>query len=173
MWPQPMYPWNKIAHGFLYDARKKEMNDQSGSRHDDRVWISRADSVRHATGRASLFLPVRRQQRGATISKSLNYRCGRLLSEERHLICTRKCCYKRGGKRERERTIRSLKRSSSGVACVINKGERWTSDTGARGSPFPRNDEETLLSPHPVSLDLVDEWFFSWYRNHVDHSRRA
>lgn len=88
-------------------------------KHGDHIGISRADSVRRA-GRteASLFLPgaataQRDDGGGATISKSLNYRHGRLLSEERHLICTRKSAV------TKERTVRSLKYSK--WRCVSHK----------------------------------------------------
>lgn len=98
-----------------------------------------------------IFCRARHQRQRATISKSLNYRRGHLLSEERHLIYTEKCCYKW------ERTVRSLKRFWSGVACVINKGgTEDESDTGARGSVI-------MMSP---SLPLLSSYFsailFSW-----------
>lgn len=98
-----------------------------------------------------IFCRARRQRVArATISKSLNYRRGRLLSEERHLIYTKKCCYKW------ERTVRSLKRFWSGVACVINKGETVDeSDIGARAVL------RSVIMMLP-SLPLYPSIWFSW-----------
>jgi len=87
----------RARHDFLRWGKGKEKREGmkygplDNLEHSRGGGASRADPARASKGHHYFCRARRRWRDGATISKSLNYRRGRLLSKERHLICTRKC----------------------------------------------------------------------------------